>query len=728
LCVSARPSGVDTQLFASTFIATDLVVEGFVRRRVLGLVAAVLAAVTVALPAAARAGTPDGGPPSGTASAAPSSIGGNYVRVAPFRAVDTRKAQRRSPARRLQHRTARTVQIGGLGSVPKTGVVAVAVTITAYRPTSSGALVAYPSRTPEPAIRTLSYTTGHDTSVSVLVRTSRAGAIALYNVASAGAVDVTVDVAGYLRSGAEGQAGALQMLAPHRVFDNFEVAGRRAATVTVGGRQGVPRSGVGAAAVLITVYDPARAGTLTAYSNGNDRPSSPVMSFLAGRTTTQFAIVPTDDAGRFAVANGASAPVHLAVDLVGWVPAGPAAGAGTVQTRFPARVLPATRLLPHASRAVAVAGRAGVPRTGVAAVLVNLTASAPTARGDLVAWQSGRPAPRTTTVQFEARANSSGTAIVAVSAAGSIAVRNDSAGRSTLTVDVLGYVPSSTIHAPPRSNSRYIHTAQELDGAFARQDTTGEGCVDATSSSSVVLVDLGAQVHDRLAVQLTGSHNDVVPYSRLVSDLQGYVDSFAQCMDGTATIAIGTNNDGNFEAGYSAAERGTQWADDVVDEVSAPVGVTIAGANDIEPGFAGGLTDAQDWEGAFLAATDAGLIFNGSADGCPTGFGHPGESCAYDWTERDLYGLAHADDGRIHALPQIYNAGMAAQWANIDATGGGKIVFAGALTQAQVCASGGDCALPTYAAAEGWAALYRAIATVVERPNIPAVTDLRADT
>jgi hypothetical protein len=68
------------------------------------------------------------------------------------------------------------------------------------------------------------------------------------------------------------------------------------------------------------------------------------------------------------------------------------------------------------------------------------------------------------------------------------------------------------------------------------------------------------------------------------------------------------------------------------------------------------------------------------------------------------------------------------QWANIDATGGGGLSFAGSLTEYQACpAAGHGCPTASLRPAEGWAALYRAIATVVAAPRIPAATDLRAD-
>jgi hypothetical protein len=178
---------------------------------------------------------------------------------------------------------------------------------------------------------------------------------------------------------------------------------------------------------------------------------------------------------------------------------------------------------------------------------------------------------------------------------------------------------------------------------------------------------------------------------------------------------------------YTAAERGTDWADKVVDAVTPQPGLTVVGANDIEPNFFSTRAQAQGWEDAYLAATTANLIFNGSADGCSSTYGQPDRTCANGWTQQQIYDLAH-NGTRIQALPQVYNRFQAAQWANIDQTGGGGISFAGSLTEFQACpAASSACPGASFRPAEGWAALQHAISTVVRSPKIPAAVDLRVD-
>ena len=150
----------------------------------------------------------------------------------------------------------------------------------------------------------------------------------------------------------------------------------------------------------------------------------------------------------------------------------------------------------------------------------------------------------------------------------------------------------------------------------------------------------------------------------------------------SATVALGTNSDGAFTGtnAYSATDRGTDWAAQLVAPLRAvaPRGLTVVGANDIESGdFAATREQAMDWERAYLAVDNSAggvgaLIYNGSADGCPTTLGLTGTACGSGWTQADYYLLAHGlDPARILVLPQVYTAGQAVQWANIDAAGAG---------------------------------------------------------
>jgi hypothetical protein len=660
-----------------------------------------------------------------TPAAAATAGAGRYVAITPFRAVDTRTGTG-AHRRPLAHGSKLVATIGGRHKVPK-HVAALALTITAAAPTSSGTLTVYSATTKRPAGSNLRYRKDETSSVSAIVHPSASGRVSVYNSARAGRTQVVIDVSGYyVAGGASGSdPGTLHPVAPARVLAARGVAAHRSLVVAVGGHRGVPRSGVGAVAVSITALSPARSGGLEAYASGS-RSGLTTMSFVRGQSRSQFAIVATDSAGRISIYNASPGRVRVAVDVVGYFVAGFVTRGGKFQPRVPDRIVSGARLGSHKTKTVKVAGRDGVPLANASAVLVTLTAGTPKRDGSLVAWAAGTRRPGVTSLQFQGGHTQSVATLVRVSSAGTIAVRNGSTAAISLSVDIGGYVQKSTITPPRTSNSRYIRTIGELTDSFADPSTTGDGCVDATAGSTLVLLQFGAQSNDKQGVVLSGTTTKV-SYPDLVAAIDKYLSGFTACSPpARAAIALGTNNDGDFSL-YSATARGTDWANRVVDAVTPHTGITILGANDIEPGFASTRAQAQAWETAYLAATGAGLIFNGSADGCSSTFGETHGSCAYDWTQWQIYNLAH-NGTRIQALPQVYDRFQAAQWANIDATGGGGLIFAGSLTEYQACpAKSSACPEASFRPADGWTALQHAISTVVRSPRIPAATDLRAD-
>jgi hypothetical protein len=206
---------------------------------------------------------------------------------------------------------------------------------------------------------------------------------------------------------------------------------------------------------------------------------------------------------------------------------------------------------------------------------------------------------------------------------------------------------------------------------------------------------------------------------QLVDAVDAYLNGYAGAESAPGTVAIATNNDGDWHK-YPATPRGRDWANKVIDRLTVPDGVHVAGAADIEAGFVSTRAQAQTWEDAYLAATPEPLYYVGSADGCPSTFGATNATCRFGWTEKQYYALAHHGT-RIHVLPQVYTPANAVQWANIDATGGSGLTFAGALTERAAAPA------QSQHPAQGWAALYRALSAHTDAPKVPAVVDLRID-
>jgi hypothetical protein len=345
---------------------------------------------------------------------------------------------------------------------------------------------------------------------------------------------------------------------------------------------------------------------------------------------------------------------------------------------------------------------------------VTVHALGPSRSGGFQAWRAGMSRPRTTTVlQFAAGRSASNVVVVPVSSGGRIALHNTAKGRTGLAVDVDGYVPATTLTPPTASNGRYL---SDLTGELTTDTATmgDHGCADAQAGSRFVLLDLGAQTvtpplgPGNAGVALAKTNPTVrYAYADLQELIGAYLVSFAQCSGGrTAEVAVGTSNSGAWDpAGanyYAPADRGKDWAGFVQALAdAAPKGITVAGAGDFEPGFAGTEAQVETWKQNYLVTTTTEFIFNGSADGCPVTWTRNG-TCSRGWTAGQLYRLASGS--RTRALPQIYFGAMATQWAMIDATGGGGIRFVGALQQPTVSDS--------LSAAQSWVALSRAVSAV----------------
>lgn len=106
-------------------------------------------------------------------------------------------------------------------------------------------------------------------------------------------------------------------------------------------------------------------------------------------------------------------------------------------------------------RTIDVAGQAGVPANGVAAVLVNLTATSVTAPTFVTAWPSGEARPATSNLNPVPGQDTANLAVVPVDATGAISLYNH-AGSAELVVDVVAYIPASSGFTP--ASTRLVDT------------------------------------------------------------------------------------------------------------------------------------------------------------------------------------------------------------------------------------------------------------------------------
>jgi hypothetical protein len=637
-------------------------------------------------------------------AAAATSTSGRYVAVTPTRVLNVASVKARS-----------TVTVTVTGEVPD-GASAAVLNLSAAGGTAAGYVIAYASNS-RPGTSNLNYAKGQSVANLVVAPLRSNRTLSLYN-GSDGTVHLMADLSGYYTGGTvpSGQQGAFVSVPPTRILNTATAAVKPRATQTfaVEGHAGVPAN-VAAVALNLTVIGGSAAGYLISYASGSARPGVSNLYWTKGQSVAGLAVVRTGGDGKVSVYNGSSGTIRLLADVQGYYTAGDPVTAGGLAALPPARDLQATTIQPRSTLTVALGGKGGVPLTGVSTAMVTTTVTKPAKSGYVIVYQ-GSARPPITSVNFSAGQSTADLAPAPLSGS-SFSIYNGSSGTVQVVVDVLAYVISNDLPLPATSTSHYVRTVSTATGRFGDPSATGVGCADANSGTAFVLLDIGAQANDGSGVVLSTTSTKV-SYANLVATINNYVTSYRACNGRTLEVAVGTNNSGDFGA-YPATQRGTDWAVNVLDALTAKTGVTFTGANDIEGSFTSTEAQAQQWETAFLAGTSKNLIYNGSLDGCPDTYGAPPTTCSYGWTQADYHSLTH-NGTRISVLPQIYVASQARQWANLVHTTSSDITFRGSLTEHGAgCATACDMVSP-----QGWAFLYHALSTVVTTPSLPVAEDL----
>ncbi len=255
-------------------------------------------------------------------------------------------------------------------------------------------------------------------------------------------------------------------LPPSRVFDTREpgpasgfVGGGTTRTVTFAGVGGVPLTGVTAVAFNLTIDQSSADGFVTVSPTGEPRPlASSLNTVRSGQTVPNLVIVPLGKDGRldfFAQRGG-----HLLGDIVGYFQQASVATAGRIIPLNPARVFdtrepgPASgKIVPGGVLTVDVTGVAGIPESGVSAVVINLTGTDATAAGYVTSYPGGQPRPLASTLNLDGPGHTAANlTIVPVRADGTVSFFSQSG--THLLADVTGYVTDAS--SGPSSGGLFV--------------------------------------------------------------------------------------------------------------------------------------------------------------------------------------------------------------------------------------------------------------------------------
>ncbi|MFJ2776883.1 MULTISPECIES: hypothetical protein [unclassified Kitasatospora] len=251
-------------------------------------------------------------------------------------------------------------------------------------------------------------------------------------------------------------------------------------TLQVAGAGGIPASGVTAVVMNVTAVNPTRNSAISVYPSGQAVPDLPTVSFAAGQNVPNLVTVPLSN-GKVDLRN-AWGEVDLGVDVAGYYTDG---GAGSLLSPInPTRILntvsgvgaPAGRVGWGGVVPLKVTGVAGVPASGVTAVVMSVTAVNPSRTGYVTVYPDGQGVPDASNVNFTAGQNVSNLVTVPVGANGKVDLYN-AWGEVDLGVDVVGYYSDK---GATYSSSNLVRLMDTRTGEGARIGTLG-GAGDVVS-------------------------------------------------------------------------------------------------------------------------------------------------------------------------------------------------------------------------------------------------------
>lgn len=343
-------------------------------------------------------------------------------------------------------------------------------------------------------------------------------------------------------------------LTPQRVFDTRPgekapgtkgvVAGGKTLTVDVTGVAGVPATGVAAVAINLTVVGIGAPSFVTAWATGTTRPNASTLNIVsAGQVRANLAVVPVGSDGTISLYTKADA--HLLGDIAGYYTSQTSATrAGRTIVQSPQRLFdtrpnadpgPKGFVAARSTVTVPVRGKAGVPTSGAAAVVLNVTATGNAGRGFVTVWDTG-DIPTASVINLNNAGESvPNMVIVPIGSDGSIRL-SPSVG-THLLADVLGYVTSSS--AVSSASGLFVPMAPTRVFDTRPEETTSPGPKGLIPAKKSIRPEIAG------AVGIPNTAGAVLLNLTMVGTAPGYATLFPAGADRPTTSNVNVNGAGD---------------------------------------------------------------------------------------------------------------------------------------------------------------------------------------
>ena len=250
------------------------------------------------------------------------------------------------------------------------------------------------------------------------------------------------------------------------------VPGGQFVEIDIAGRGGVPVTATGAI-VNVTAIRPAAVGFLTVYPCTEVLPNASSVNYTVGVNLPNEIAAGLSTVGSICIYSRED--THIAVDVVGYVaapsPFVPVEPGRLLDTRdlgatVDGRFRATGRRTAGSELELHVAGRYGIP-ADAAAVVVNVTAVRPSARGFLTVHGCVDERPLSSSLNYVAGGNRANEILAGLDADGNLCVYTQS--DTDMLVDVVGYLPAGTDLAPvePARVFESRENTSTVDGLFA---------------------------------------------------------------------------------------------------------------------------------------------------------------------------------------------------------------------------------------------------------------------
>lgn len=428
-----------------------------------------------------------------------------------------------------------TLRVGfpQLGGIPSQGAVAVVAATTSFDATSVGDLTVFPEDQSENTSSEIDWIPGQISNNLLVVGLGANGGVEFQNN-SPGIVDLVLEVTGWFGTPTSASMPVVNSVSPA----SGPVVGGTEITITGQNLSGAESVSMGGALATDVVVVSATSITATT-------PAGSAGFASVGVTTASGSSLPQGADGFLYEADGGYhplTPTRIADTRTGTGLPGSDQGPG------PGQILD----LP-------VTGAGGVPTTGVAAVVLNVTVTGATNEGYVTAYPTGLAVPGSSTIDFFAGQTVANLAVVAVGRGGEISIYN-ALGWTQVIVDIEGWYDDSTPSSGaglfnPLSPQRIADTRKDSNAPYSGQtlgpgtsltvQVSGVGGVPSSGVEAVVvnLTGLDATTADDLTVYPTGQP---MPDSSNVNFFPGEVvpnqDIVELGTDGQITI---TNSSGS---------------------------------------------------------------------------------------------------------------------------------------------------------------------------------------